>query len=54
MEIRIDRKEMKRDARLAMREHKPSVYLITLVLLLLSVVLEALSMKLQYPGLSLR
>ena len=51
--MKIDRKEMKRAARLAMREHKPSIYLITLVFLVILAVLEALSLKLQFPGVRL-
>ena len=53
MEVQINRKEMKRDARLAMRDHKPSIYLITLVFLAITAVLSMLSVKLQFPGLSL-
>ena len=51
--MRIDRKEMKRAARLSMRDHKPSVYLITLVFLVIMAVLEVLSTKLQFPGMKL-
>ena len=51
--MKIDRKEMKREARLAMRDQKPSVYLVTLVFLLITFVLEILSVKLQYPGMTL-
>lgn len=50
----IDRKRMKADARLAMREHRPSIYLITLVFVLVTTVLEILSVKLAFPGLSFR
>lgn len=53
MEIQINRKEMKRNARLAMRDHKPSIYLITLAFLVIGAVLSSLSTKLQFPGLSL-
>lgn len=49
----IDRKEMKRCARLAMRDQKPSIYLITLVFFVIITVLEVLSTKLQFPGVSL-
>ena len=49
----INRKEMKQKARLAMRDHKPSIYLITLVFLLILAVLEVLSTKLQFPGVGL-
>lgn len=51
--MRIDRAEQKREARLAMRTHRPSVYLVTFVLLALLFVLELLSVKLLYPGESL-
>ena len=51
--MKIDRKQMKREARLAMRDQKPSVYLVTLVFLLITFVLEILGVKLQYPGLTL-
>ena len=36
-----------------MRDHKPSIYLITLVFLLILAVLEVLSTKLQFPGVGL-
>ena len=51
--MKIDRKQMKREARLVMRDQKPSVYLVTLVFLLITFVLEILSVKLQYPGMTL-
>ncbi len=51
--VRIDRAALKQDARAAMRAHKPSVYAVTFVFLLITIVLEALSAKLQYPGLTL-
>ena len=47
----IDRRAMKLDARAAMREHKPSVYAVAFVFLLITFVLEVLSSKLQFPGL---
>jgi len=50
--MNIDRKYMKREARLAMRDHKPSIYLTALVFLVITFVLEILSTKLQYPGLT--
>ena len=49
----INRKELKRDARQAMREHKPSIYLITVAFLVITAVLEVLSVKLQFPGMKL-
>ena len=49
---RIDRKAMKLDAKAAMQTHKPSVYLVAIVFLLISFVLGSLSAKLQFPHLS--
>ena len=46
----IDRKWMKRDAKEAMRHHRPSIYLIAFVFLLITAVLEALETRLQFPG----
>ena len=51
---RIDRRAMKLDARDAMRAHKPSVYLVTIVFLIITFVLETLSTKLQFPGLKMQ
>lgn len=51
--MKIDRKQMKREARLTMSSQKPSAYLVTLVFLLITFVLEILSVKLQYPGMTL-
>ena len=51
--MKINRPKMKREARLSMRNHKPSVYLVTLLLLVLLWVLNILSVKLLYPGESL-
>ena len=51
--MKPDRKQLKRDARLAMRDHKPSVYLVALVFLLLIWVLDTLSFKLNHPGQSM-
>ena len=48
----IDRKLLKREARLALRDHKPNIYLTALVYVLITLVLEILSTKLQYPGLT--
>ena len=52
--IPIDRKQLKLDARAAMREHRPSVYVVTLVFLVVTAILEILSTRLQFPGLTLR
>lgn len=52
--MRINRKQMKADARIAMGEHKPSIYLITLAFLLITHVLSFLSLRLSLSGLSLR
>ncbi len=46
----IDRKWMKRDAKEAMRSHRPSIYLIAFVFLLITLVLESLETRLQLPG----
>ena len=46
----IDRKWMKRDAKDAMRRHRPSVFLIAFVFLLINLVLEALRTRLEFPG----
>ena len=51
--FRIDRGALKRDARSAMREHRPSVYAVTFLFVVITLVLELLSRKLQYPGLTL-
>lgn len=48
----IDRKWMKRDAKEAMRVHKPSVYLISFVFILIGLVLNWLGRKLEFPGLT--
>ncbi len=50
-EYRIDRRAMKLDARGAMHDHKPSVYMVAFVFLLITLVLDTLSTKLQFPGL---
>ena len=47
-----DRKQMKRDAKAAMRAHRPSVYLVAIVYLAITLVLDWLSRKLQFPGVS--
>ena len=52
-EFGIDRRALKLDAREAMRAHKPSVYLVTFVFLLIVLVLDTLSSKLQFPGLKM-
>ena len=48
--MKLNRRAMKRAARLSMRDHRPSVYLVALLLMLLLWVLEILSVKLLYPG----
>ena len=52
--FQIDRRAMKLDARDAMRTHKPSVYVVAVVFLLITLVLNTLSTKLQFPGMSVR
>ena len=52
-EIRIDRGALKRDARAAMLGRKPSTFSVTIVFLVFTLVLELLSIKLQYPGLTI-
>lgn len=53
-EIQFDRKQLKLDARAAMREHRPSIYPVTLVFLVVTLILEILATRIQYPGLDLR
>lgn len=53
MEIIIDRKQLKREAKLSMRSCKPSIALITLVYLAIQLILSLLSEKLQFPGMTL-
>lgn len=48
--MKLDRAEMKRAARLSMRDQRPSVYAVTLLLLLLLMVLELLAVKIIFPG----
>ena len=48
---RIDRAEMKAQARSAMRGRKPSVLLVALLFFLIVALLQGLSMRLQYPNL---
>jgi len=48
--MRLDRRQMKHEARLTMRNQRPSVFLVAFILLLLLWVLEILSVKLMYPG----
>ncbi len=50
--IPIDRKQMKTDAKAAMRAHRPSVYLVAIVFLLITLLLDWLSRKLEFPGVS--
>ena len=49
---RIDRRQMKLDAKAAMSEHRPSIFLIAFVFLAITAVLDWLSGKLAYPGVS--
>ena len=49
MEPQIDRIQMKRDAKEVMWRHRPSVYLVALVFLLVSYLLTLLSTRLMYP-----
>lgn len=44
------RAELKMLAKQSMRQHKPSVYLVTLVLMVILVALELLSYKVSFPG----
>jgi len=46
----ISRRILKRDARTAMRTHKPSVFLTAILFLLILLVLDSLSAKMQFPG----
>ena len=50
----IDRTALKQDARLSMRDHRPSVYLVALVFLILIWVLDSLSVRLAYPGMTVQ
>ena len=54
MEITLDRKALKREAREAMRTAKPWVGWVTLATIVIIAVLELLSTKLDYPGMKLR
>jgi uncharacterized membrane protein len=45
---------MKQEARLSMREHRPSVYLVTLVFLVLTWILSSLAAKTIFPGRSIQ
>lgn len=49
----IDRKAMKLDAKAAMREHRPSVYGVAFVYLMILLVLDALSTRIQMPNVSM-
>ena len=50
---RIDRKLMKQDARNAMREHRPSLFLIAFVFLVITYVLGLLQTRLDFPGMTI-
>ena len=52
MDIIIDRRALKREAKLSMRSRKPSIFGIMLVFLIIQLVLQLLTEKLQFPGLS--
>ena len=52
--IPIDRKQMKLDAKAAMRAHRPSVYLVAIVFLLITLLLDWLTRKLEFPGVDAR
>ena len=49
----IDRRQMKLDAKAAMREHRPSVYGVAFVYLLILLVLEALTTRMQMPNVTM-
>jgi len=51
--LSFDRKEIKKEARLAMRDQKPSIFLIAAVYLVINFVMDTLGVKLQYPGMTL-
>ena len=48
----IDRKQMKAEARLAMRRHRPSIYLMAMIYAVILYVLSSLSLRLQLPGIT--
>ncbi len=50
--MRIDRAQMKADAKQAMRGRRPSVYLVALGYAVIMLVLAALSTRLQFPGMT--
>lgn len=50
----FNRKELKQEARNALQEKKIQPYMVTLVFLLIGLILEILSTKLNYPGVSFR
>ncbi len=54
MEKAYDRAQLKRDAKESMRLHRPSVYPVAFLLIVLFTILEILSLKLDYPGVTLR
>ena len=53
-EFCIDRRQMKLDARDVMRTHRPSVYLVAFVFIAITFLLETLSTKLNFPGVSMQ
>lgn len=50
MIVVLNRKELKQEAKSLLREVKPQPYLVTFVFLLIGFLLEILSKKLEYPG----
>lgn len=50
----LNRREMKVEARATLREVNPQPYLVTLVFLIVTLLLEVLSKKLEYPGVTFR
>lgn len=52
--IELNRKELKREAKACMAKRRPSTYLVVLVYLLVLLVLQFLSVRIRYPGLSMQ
>lgn len=50
--MKIDRGQKKAEARLAMREHRPSIYLMAMLYAVILYVLGTLTTRLQFPGLT--
>lgn len=51
--MHFDRKEIKRNVRLAMRDHRPSIYLISATFIVTTMILNTLVLRLQYPGMNI-